>query len=403
MAKILVVDDDPHILNSLCEMLRDEQYLVDEAQDGVECIVKIKKTVYDSIVLDVRMPKMNGMEALDRIMDISPGTPVIMISADADIPLAVDAVRKGAFDFIKKPLDINRLLITLRNAIDKQSLVKDVRNLNQKVFKSGLKEIIGNSEQISMVKDMIKNAAENSACVLITGPNGSGKELVAQWIHEKSERREGPMNAINCAAMPSSMLEGYIFGWKKGAFTDAKNDQEGILESANGGTLFLDEIGDMSLEAQAKLLRVLETRKTRRIGETKDRDADIRVIAATNKDLQVEINHGRFRADLYYRLAVLLIHNPALNERPEDIPMLIEHFTQEICGTNAWSPPAFEKQAMDSLQSLEWFGNIRELRNVVERLLIYCRNSGVVTMTDLKKYVLPFTIAKPKNLRPENN
>ena len=370
MAKILIVDDERSIRRTLREILEFEKYQVDEAVDGLDCLVKLKQNKYDVIILDIKMPKMDGMEALDRIQILAHDTPVIMISGHANIDTAVEAVKKGAFDFISKPPDLNRLLITIRNAMDKSSLITETKVLKRKVSKAKVQEMIGESEGINTIKATIDRVAPTEARVLVTGPNGTGKELVARWIHEKSPRVSNPIVEVNCAAIPSELIKSELFGHEKGAFTSAVKQRIGKFELANGGTLFLDEIGDMSLSAQAKVLRALQENRITRVGGDKEIQVDVRVIAATNKDLRKEINAGRFREDLYHRLAVIIIDVPALNERKDDIPQLVDHFNKQICQEYGVTPKKIEPAAIQALQSVNWTGNIRELRNVIERLII---------------------------------
>ncbi len=388
MAKILIVDDEVPIRRTLREILEFEQYQVDEAADGEEGVAKVRREKYDVIIMDVKMPKLDGIEALERIQLISPETPVIMVSGHGTIDTAVEAVKKGAFDFISKPPDLNRLLITVRNAMEKVDLVVTKKNLEKQV-KGGAKGVtmIGESAPILEIKRMLDRVAPTDSRVLITGPNGSGKELVARWIHEKSQRSSGPMVEVNCAAIPSELIESELFGHKKGSFTGAIADRPGKFELAHGGTLFLDEIGDMSLDAQAKVLRALQENKITRVGDSKEIKVDVRVIAATNKDLRKEIDAGRFREDLYHRLAVIVVPVPSLNERREDIPLLIEHFNRRISEDYGHPPKQFSPEAIRALQDYNWTGNIRELANVVERLHILCDH--VVSEEDVKKYVLP--------------
>lgn len=390
MAKILITDDEGSIRRTLKEILQHEKYEVDEAADGLDCLAKLKQTRYDVLLLDIKMPKMDGMETLERIQELAPDTPVIMISGHGTIDTAVEAVKKGAFDFISKPPDLNRLLITIRNALDKSNLVVEAKVLRQKVAKSKVQEIIGESGGIRQVKDTIERVAQTDARVLILGQNGSGKELVARWLHELSHRSGGPMVEVNCAAIPSELIESELFGHEKGAFTSAIKQRIGKFEQAHGGTLFLDEIGDMSLSAQAKVLRALQEHKITRVGGDKDLSVDVRVVAATNKDLRKAIAEGHFREDLYHRLAVIIIQVPSLNERKEDIPLLIEHFIQQICDEYNAPPKPITDEAIHLLQEVNWTGNIRELRNVVERLLILSEN--VVTAEDVQRYVLPTAV-----------
>ncbi len=386
-AKVLIVDDEKSIRRTLREILEFQDYKVEEAADGMECVVKIKQNTYDVIILDIKMPKMDGLEALERIQEISPETAVIMISGHGTIDTAVEAVKKGAFDFIAKPPDLNRLLITIRNALDKSSLITETKTLKRKVTASGVQKIIGKSDSIGEIKDTIDRVAPTEARVLITGDNGTGKELVARWIHAKSPRSKEPLVEVNCAAIPSELIESELFGHEKGAFTSAVKQRIGKFEQANGGTLFLDEIGDMSLSAQAKVLRALQESRISRVGGDKEIKVNVRVIAATNKNLQEQIEKGKFREDLYHRLAVIIIRVPNLNERTEDIPELVEYFTQKICDEYGVAKKKYNKNAIKALQDMEWTGNIRELRNVVERLIILSGSS--ITEKDVKDYVLP--------------
>ncbi|GJM34503.1 MAG: sigma-54-dependent Fis family transcriptional regulator [Saprospiraceae bacterium] len=387
MARILVVDDEQSIRRTLRDILEFEKYEVEEAADGVECLVKLKKGKFDALILDIKMPQMDGMEALDRIQLLAPDTPVIMISGHANIDTAVDAVKRGAFDFISKPPDLNRLLITIRNALDKSHLISETKVLKRKATQSKVQEIIGKSAKIKHIQETIDLVAPTDARVLVTGPNGTGKELVARWIHEKSNRTEQPIIEVNCAAIPSELIESELFGHEKGAFTSANKQRIGKFEQASGGTLFLDEIGDMSLSAQAKVLRALQENRITRVGGEKDIEVDVRIVAATNKDLREEISAGNFREDLYHRLAVIIIEVPSLNERPGDIPLLIEHFIQRICEDYGISPKKITPEAVAVLKDSHWSGNIRELRNVVERLIIL--SSTAITKEDVDRYVVP--------------
>lgn len=387
MAKILIIDDESSIRRTLKEILVFEKFEVDEAMDGLEGLAKLKAHPYDVVLLDIKMPRMDGMEALERIQEIRPHIPVVMISGHATIDTAVESVKKGAFDFISKPPDLNRLLITIRNAMDRSSLIDETRQLKRKVAKSGVQEIIGDSEPINRLRDTIARVAPTEARVLITGPNGAGKELIARWIHELSPRSAHPIVEVNCAAIPSELIESELFGHEKGAFTSAIKQRIGKFEQAHGGTLLLDEIGDMSLSAQAKVLRALQEQKITRVGGDKEIKVDVRVIAATNKDLRKEIAAGRFREDLYHRLAVLLIQAPALNERKTDIPLLVNHFLQLICQEYGMAIKGVEKAALDALQQHHWSGNIRELRNVVERLVIL--SGKQITKADVLQYAVP--------------
>jgi len=370
MEKILIVDDETSIRKTLREILEFEKFKVDESPDGLDALVKLKQSNYDAVICDIKMPKMDGMETLERIQILSPDTPVIMISGHADIDGAVEAVRKGAFDFISKPPDLNRLLITVRNAMDKSSLITETKALKRKVSKNKIQVIVGESKEIHAIKETIDRVAPTEARVLVTGPNGTGKELVARWLHEKSPRREGNIVEVNCAAIPSELIESELFGHEKGSFTSAHKQRIGKFEQANGGTIFLDEIGDMSLKAQAKVLRALQESRITRVGGEKEIKVDVRVVAATNKDLRIEIARGRFREDLYHRLAVIIIQVPSLNNRTEDIPLLVEHFSAMICNEYGVPPKKFDAKAIKGLQAYNWTGNIRELRNVVERLII---------------------------------
>ena len=385
MAKILIVDDDKSIRKTLRDILEFEKYDIDEAADGLECVVKIKQNQYDVIILDVKMPRMDGMEAIDKIQDIHPELPVIMISGHGNIDTAVEAVKKGAFDFIQKPPDLNRLLITLRNALDKSNLITEKKILQKKVKKSHIQDIKGHSEGISAIKETIEKVGPTEARVLITGENGTGKELVARWLHEKSKRKDSPIVEVNCAAIPSELIESELFGHEKGSFTSAIKQKLGKFEQAHGGTLFLDEIGDMSHSAQAKVLRALQENKITRVGGEKDISVDVRVVAATNKDLRAEIAKGNFREDLYHRLAVIIIQVPSLNERREDIPELVHHFIENVCAEYNIAPKKIESAAIKLLQDVNWTGNIRELRNVVERLIILSGKS--ITSQDVLSYV----------------
>ena len=387
MARILIVDDESAIRRTLKDILEFEKYAVDEAADGMECLVKIKQNQYDVVILDIKMPKMDGMETLDRIQELQPELPVVMISGHATIDTAVEAVKKGAFDFVSKPPDLNRLLITLRNAMDKSSLISERKVLQRKVHKSQTQEIIGESEAIRFITDTIDRVAPTEARVLITGSNGTGKELVARWIHEKSQRNAGPIVEVNCAAIPSELIESELFGHEKGAFTSAIKQRVGKFELANGGTLFLDEVGDMSLSAQAKVLRALQENRITRVGGDKEIKVDVRVVAATNKDLKEEIRKGNFREDLYHRLAVILVHVPDLNQRRGDVPLLIEHFTELVCQEYGVPVKKYTREAIDELCHNNWSGNIRELRNVVERLIIL--SGKVIDKKDVFDYVIP--------------
>ncbi|WP_248723677.1 sigma-54 dependent transcriptional regulator [Seonamhaeicola sp. ML3] len=368
--KILVIEDEAAIRRVLVKILSEESedYQVDESEDGLAGTEKIKKEDFDLVLCDIKMPKMDGVEVLEAIKKIKPEIPVVMISGHGDLDTAVNTMRLGAFDYISKPPDLNRLLNTVRNALDRKELVVENKILKKKVSKKY--EMVGESEGISQIKDIIEKVAPTDARVLITGPNGTGKEIVAHWLHEKSERSKGNMIEVNCAAIPSELIESELFGHVKGAFTSANKDRAGKFEAANGGTIFLDEIGDMSLSAQAKVLRALQENKIQRVGSDKDIKVNVRVIAATNKDLKKEIADGKFREDLYHRLAVILIKVPALNDRRDDIPMLVNHFAAKIAGEQGTVAKSFSDKAIKLLQDYDWTGNIRELRNVVERLII---------------------------------
>lgn len=390
MAKILIVDDDRSIRKTLRDILEFEKYEIEEASDGLECIVKVKQGSFDVIIMDVKMPKMDGMEAIEKIQQLSPDTPVVMISGHGNIDTAVEAVKKGAFDFIQKPPDLNRLLITLRNALDKSTLITEKKVLQRKVSGQKVQEIIGDSEGIALIKSTIDKVAPTDARVLITGQNGTGKELVARWIHQHSRRKEAPIVEVNCAAIPSELIESELFGHEKGSFTSAIKQRLGKFEQAHGGTLFLDEIGDMSLSAQAKVLRALQENKITRVGGEKDLSVDVRVIAATNKDLRAEIAKGNFREDLYHRLAVIIIKVPSLNERRDDIPDLVHHFIGMVCDEYNTAHKKIESAAVKLLQDVNWTGNIRELRNVIERLIIL--SGTTITAKDVQTFV-----ASPKS------
>jgi two-component system, NtrC family, nitrogen regulation response regulator NtrX len=372
MSKILVIDDEKAIRNTLKDVLEYEKYEVDLAEDGASGIKLFQDNSYDVVLCDIKMQKMDGIEVLQKLQEISSLTPVIMISGHGNIDTAVEAIKKGAFDFLEKPLDLNRLLITIRNAKDKSTLISQTQVLKSKVSK--MYEIVGESEAIGKVKEMIDRVAPTEARVLITGANGTGKELVAHQIHEKSTRAKGPFVEVNCAAIPSELIESELFGHEKGSFTSAIKQRIGKFEQANGGTLFLDEIGDMSLSAQAKVLRALQENRITRVGSDKDIQVNVRVITATNKNIRKEIETNNFREDLYHRLSVILIHVPSLNEREEDIPLLAEHFNSLICKEYGMSKKIIKKDAIKELQKIKWTGNIREFRNVLERLIILCRD-----------------------------
>ena len=385
MAKVLIVDDEAAIRRTLREILQFEKYEVDEAADGLDGLVKVKQKSYDVILLDIKMPKMDGMEALERMQELAPDTPVIMISGHGTIETAVDAVKKGAFDFLSKPPDLNRLLITVRNALDKSSLISETKTLKRAVSKSKVQEIIGQTPAIQHIKNTIERVAPTDARVLVTGPNGSGKELIARWLHELSARSAQPIVEVNCAAIPSELIESELFGHEKGSFTSAVKQRIGKFEQAHGGTLFLDEIGDMSLSAQAKVLRALQENRITRVGGEKDISVDVRIVAATNKDLRQEIEKGNFREDLYHRLAVIIIESPALNNRREDSPLLADHFLRIVCNEYGTALKRISPEALRKLQDFNWTGNIRELRNVVERLVILGNNP--ISEEDITRYV----------------
>ncbi|HNP33144.1 MAG TPA: sigma-54 dependent transcriptional regulator [Flavobacterium sp.] len=384
MPKILIIEDEVSIRRVLTKIISEENetYTVEEAEDGKLGFEKIKNEDYDLVLCDIKMPKMNGEELLEAVKKIKPEIPIVMISGHGDLETAVNTMRLGAFDYISKPPDLNRLLNTVRNALDKKQLVVENKILKKKVSKNY--EIIGESDAINQIKLMIDKVASTDARVLITGPNGTGKELVAHQLHEKSERAASPMIEVNCAAIPSELIESELFGHVKGAFTSAVKDRAGKFEAADGGTIFLDEIGDMSLSAQAKVLRALQENLIQRVGADKDIKINVRVVAATNKDLKKEIAEGRFREDLYHRLAVILIKVPSLNDRRSDIPLLIEHFANKIAEEHGNVAKTFSKEAIKLLQEYDWTGNIRELRNVVERLIILGGNE--ISETDVKLF-----------------
>ncbi|MEP7107792.1 MAG: sigma-54 dependent transcriptional regulator [Ferruginibacter sp.] len=385
MASILIIDDEKAIRKTLSEILSYEGYKIEEAADGEEGLKKFNNTTYDVVLCDIKMPKMDGIEFLEKARLINADVPIIVISGHGNIETAVEAVKKGAFDYISKPPDLNRMLITLRNALDKQTLVTETKVLKRKVGK--VLEMIGDSNPINKIKDTIEKVAPTDARVLITGENGVGKELVARWIHEKSNRSSGPMVEVNCAAIPGELIESELFGHEKGSFTSAIRQRIGKFEQANGGTLFLDEIGDMSLGAQAKVLRALQEGKITRVGADKDISVDVRVVAATNKDLLKEVDDKNFRLDLYHRLGVIIVHVPSLNERREDIPALIEYYLEMIATEYGQTKKVVEKEAMKLLTEYNWTGNIRELRNVVERLIILSGKN--ITPEDIETYVSP--------------
>lgn len=384
MPKILIIEDEATIRRVLIKILSEEndKYIVEEAEDGLQGLEKIKNDDYDLVLCDIKMPKMDGVEVLETVKKIKPEIPMVMISGHGDLETAVNTMRLGAFDYISKPPDLNRLLNTVRNALDRKQLVVENKNLKKKVSKNY--QMIGNSDAINHIRTLIDKVAPTDARVLITGPNGTGKELVAHQLHEKSERSSAPIIEVNCAAIPSELIESELFGHVKGAFTSAVKDRAGKFEAAHHGTIFLDEIGDMSLPAQAKVLRALQENLIQRVGADKDIKVDVRVVAATNKDLKKEIEEGRFREDLYHRLAVILIKVPALNDRRDDIPELIEHFSNKIAEEQGNTVKSFSKQAIKLLQEYDWTGNIRELRNVVERLIILGGNE--ISETDVKLF-----------------
>ena len=385
MADILIIDDEKAIRKTLSEILSFEGYKIDEAADGEEGLKRFKDKSYDVVLCDIKMPKLDGIEFLQKAGETSPDVPIIMISGHVNIQTAVEAVKKGAYDFISKPPDLNRLLITIRNAMERNSLVTETKVLKRKV--SRVQEMIGESAPIQRIKETIDKVAPTEARILITGENGVGKELVARWVHEKSNRSSGPLVEVNCAAIPTELIESELFGHEKGSFTSAVKQRIGKFEQANGGTLFLDEIGDMSLSAQAKVLRALQEGKITRVGADKDISVDVRVIAATNKDLLKEVDEKSFRLDLYHRLSVILIHVPSLNERRDDIPILVDQFLQDICADYGIAKKNIDDEALKQLQEYDWTGNIRELRNVVERLVIL--SAKTITGDDVKSYVTP--------------
>jgi two-component system, NtrC family, nitrogen regulation response regulator NtrX len=382
MSKILIIDDEKVIRATLREILEYEKFIISEAQDGEEGLAKIKEEDFDLVLCDVKMPKMDGIEVLEQAKALDKAPQFIMISAHGSIETAVEATKKGAFDFIPKPPDLNRLLLTVRNALDKKDLVQETKVLKKKLSKKF--DMVGESQPIHLVKETIEKVAPTDARVLITGPNGTGKELVAHWIHQKSNRVAQPFVAVNCAAIPSELIESELFGHEKGAFTSAHKQRQGKFEQAQGGTLFLDEIGDMSLSAQSKVLRALQENLINRVGSDKDIKVDVRVLAATNKDLKKEIEENRFREDLYHRLSVILIQVPALKDRKEDIPLLVDKFLDDIAQENGDAKKEISKAALAKLQEFPWTGNIRELRNVVERLVILGEQE--ISLEDIKKY-----------------
>ena len=387
MTKILVIDDERPIRSTLKEILEFEKFTVETAEDGKAGLDLILKYKYDLILCDIKMPKMDGMEVLDKIVENNIETPVVMISGHGNVETAVEAIKKGAYDFIQKPLDLNRTLVTLRNALDNKEVVQEVKKLKRKVSKGKVTDIIGESEAITAIKEMIEKVAPSDARVLITGGNGSGKELVARQLHEKSNREKAPFVEVNCAAIPSELIESELFGHEKGAFTSAHKQRPGKFETANGGTIFLDEIGDMSPSAQAKVLRALQENKITRVGGDKEIKVDVRVLAATNKNLRQEIEEGNFREDLYHRLNVIPIHVPSLNERKDDIPILARHFLAIICEDQGLPLKEIDDSGITALKNVNWTGNIRELRNIIERLVILCGDT--ITGDDVSLYANP--------------
>lgn len=385
MAHILIIDDERPIRSTLREILEYEKYKVSDAENGEEGLKLIEKEKFDLVLCDIKMPKIDGIEVLEKVMEKHSDLPVVMISGHGTIETAVEAIKMGAFDFIAKPLDLNRLLVTVRNALDKSDLVEETKQLRKKVHQSKLTDIIGESDAIKEVKRMIEKVAPTDARVLITGGNGTGKELVARNLHQNSDRKKGPFIEVNCAAIPSELIESELFGHEKGAFTSAVKQKKGKFEQAQGGTIFLDEIGDMSASAQAKVLRALQENKISRVGGEKDIKVDVRVLAATNKDLKKEIENGNFREDLYHRLSVILIHVPALNERKEDIPLLTDFFIDKLSNEQGLPQKKISKKAIEALKTMSWTGNIRELRNVIERLLILGEEE--ISESDVKQYV----------------
>ena len=387
MANILVIDDERPIRSALREILEFEKFKVDDAENGALGLALVEKNKYDIVLCDIKMPKMDGLEVLEKIIEKGIDSPVVMISGHGNVETAVDALKKGAFDFIEKPLDLNRILVTIRNALEKSDLVQETKVLKRKVHKALTHEIIGESEPINTIKAMIDKVAPSDARVMITGANGAGKELVARQLHEKSSRSKCPFIEVNCAAIPSELIESELFGHEKGAFTSAHKMRQGKFEQADGGTIFLDEIGDMSLSAQAKVLRALQEHKITRVGSDKDIKVNVRVLAATNKDLRKEIDDNNFREDLYHRLNVIPIHVPALNDRKSDIPLLVNHFLTMICQDQGIPLHTVTEDAIKALQQVDWTGNIRALRNVIERLVILCDKE--INGSDVNLYANP--------------
>ncbi|MBN1119134.1 MAG: sigma-54-dependent Fis family transcriptional regulator [Bacteroidales bacterium] len=387
MANILVIDDERSIRNTLKDILEYEDHKVFLAENGTLGIESFQKDKIDLVLCDIKMPEMDGIEVLEKITELNNDVPVVMISGHGNIETAVESIKKGAYDFISKPLDLNRLLVTVKNALERTDLVQETKRLKKKISRKY--DIIGESGAIVKVKDMISKVAPTDARVLITGGNGSGKELVARWLHDQSNRSSGPFVEVNCAAIPSELIESELFGHEKGAFTSAIKQRKGKFEQAEGGTIFLDEIGDMSLAAQAKVLRALQENKISRVGSDKDIHVDVRILAATNKDLKTEIEEKKFREDLYHRLSVILIHVPALNDRKEDIPLLVGHFNELICGEYGQPKKVITPDAIKALQDINWTGNIREFRNVVERLIILCDKQ--ITGKDVEAFAAPIS------------
>jgi DNA-binding NtrC family response regulator len=387
MAQILVIDDEKSIRNTLKDILEYEEHQVGLAENGSVGIELFKQNKYDLVLCDIKMPEMDGIEVLVQLGELNNEVPVVMISGHGNIETAVESIKKGAYDFISKPLDLNRLLLTIKNTLERQTLVTETKRLKKKISKKI--DIVGQSEAIIKVTDMIEKVAPTDARVFITGENGTGKELVARWLHEKSNRATGPFIEVNCAAIPSELIESELFGHEKGAFTSAHKQRKGKFEQAEGGTIFLDEIGDMSLAAQAKVLRALQENKIARVGSDKDINVNVRVLAATNKNMTEEIAEKKFREDLYHRLSVILIHVPSLNDRKEDIPLLVKHFNEIICGEYGQPTKEFTDDAIKALQVVNWTGNIREFRNVVERLIILCDKK--ITGKDVENYVVPIS------------
>lgn len=384
MGKVLVIDDEKSIRNTLKDILSYEKLEVDLAEDGLKGLELVRENDYNLILCDIKMPNIDGLEFLEKVEILKPGSTVVMISGHGNIETAVDSLKKGAFDYIAKPLDLNRLLVTVRNALERKELVEETKTLKRKLNKKTVTDIIGSSEAINKVKEMIQKVGPSDARVLVTGPNGSGKELIARQLHATSQRRKKSIIEVNCAAIPSELIESELFGHEKGAFTSAVKQRIGKFEQADGSTLFLDEIGDMSLSAQAKVLRALQENRISRVGGDKEIKVNVRVIAATNKDLKEEIAAGRFREDLFHRLSVIEIKNPSLNDRREDIPSLIEHFNIIICNDHGIAPKTISNEAIKALSERNWTGNIRELRNLVERLIIL--GGEIISVKDVQDY-----------------